>query len=102
MLEPASDCVQSPVSGQIQMRNTMECGCVREINEVRLKKKGRIEREVPQVCEVIECIDDDVESTEAVTSPMEDEVDQTRAAAEEHCNSARGDGHADVKVEDSL
>ena len=25
-----------------------------------------------------------------------------RAAVEEHGNSARGDGHADVKVEDSL
>lgn len=84
------------------MHNMMECRCVWEIHEAHLNKKGRIKREVPQVREVIECIEDDVESTEAVAFLMEDEVDQTRAAAEEHCNSARGDGHANVKVEDSL
>lgn len=63
------------MSGQIQMCNTMECGRVWEIHEARLKKKGRIDGEVSQVREVIERIEDDVELTEAVTSPMEDKVD---------------------------
>lgn len=33
---------------------------------------------------------------------MQDELDQRRAVEEEHYNSARGDGHANVKVEDNL
>lgn len=67
-----------------------------------MKKKGRVDGEVSQVREVIERIEDDVELTEAVTSPMVDEVDQTRAVVQEHCCSPRRDRHADVKGEDSL
>ena len=40
------------------------------MHEVHLKKLSGINREVPQVREVIEHIEDDVELTEAVTSPM--------------------------------
>jgi hypothetical protein len=34
------------------------------------EKKDRIDREIPQVREVIECIEDHMELTEAVSSPV--------------------------------
>ena len=52
------------------MHNTMEGEHVREMHKACLKKKGRIDQEVLQVCEVIERIKYHVESTEAVTSPV--------------------------------
>jgi hypothetical protein len=50
------------------MGNSVEDNRVREIHETRAEQQGRIEREVPQVGEVIDCIEDRLEVTEGITS----------------------------------
>ena len=52
------------------MCDTMECRRVWEIHEVRSEKPGRVHREVPQVREAIERINNDAELRKAVASPV--------------------------------
>jgi hypothetical protein len=102
ILKPANHRFPRQVSGQIQMRYAMEGGRVREMYEASLKKQSRIDREVPEVREIIECVEDYVKSVESITSPTYSEVDQTGAVAEKRCNCAGWDRYADVQGKDRL
>jgi hypothetical protein len=67
-VETRGNSFPSPSCCQIKMGNSVEDNRVREIHETRAEQQGRIEREVPQVGEVIDCIEDRLEVTEGITS----------------------------------
>ena len=76
IIETSHNCFPGPTGHQIQMRDTVKNGSVREMHEAHFEQCNRVDREVLQVRKIIDRLEERAESTVVVAPCVQHKADQ--------------------------